>query len=179
MLVLVVGPSGAGKDTVLAMARLALADDTRFRFVRRVITRPAEAGGEDHEAVSEAAFAQRTFALRWRAHGLFYGIPLDVTDDLARGIAVVANVSRGVITEAADRFPVRVIEVTAPPEALASRLASRGRETAEDVARRLDRDVAIPTHVPVDTVLNDRTPAEAADRFVAALIRAALAAPPG
>ncbi len=179
MLVLVVGPSGAGKDTVLGMARLALAGDVRFRFVRRVITRPAEAGGEDHEAVSEAAFAQRPFALQWRAHGLSYGIPLDVTDDLARGIVVVANVSRGVITAAADRFAVRVIEVTAPPEMLAERLAARGRETPQDVARRLAREVPVPGHVPVDRVINDRTPVEAAEHFVAALIRAASPVPPG
>jgi ribose 1,5-bisphosphokinase len=173
MLVLVVGPSGAGKDTVLGMARLALAGDPRFRFVRRVITRPADAGGEDHEAVTEDAFVQRVFALHWQAHGLRYGIPLDVVDDVARGIVVVANVSRGVIAEAARRFPVRVIEVTAPPEVLIRRLTERGRETADDVAKRLARDVPIPDGVSVETVMNDRTPAEAADRFVAALIRAA------
>jgi phosphonate metabolism protein PhnN/1,5-bisphosphokinase (PRPP-forming) len=169
MLVLVVGPSGAGKDTVLGLARHALAGDPRFRFVRRVITRPADAGGEDHEAVSEAEFGERRFALSWGAHGLRYGIPLDVVDDLARGIVVVANVSRGVIAEAAAAFPVRVIEVTAPTEILARRLAVRGRETADDVARRLTRDVTIPGDVVVDTVVNDGTPEDAADRFVTAL----------
>jgi phosphonate metabolism protein PhnN/1,5-bisphosphokinase (PRPP-forming) len=179
MLVLVVGPSGAGKDTVLGLVRQALAGDPRFRFVRRVITRPADAGGEDHEAVSEAAFAQRTYALQWQAHGLRYGLPVDVIEDLARGIVVVANVSRLVIAEAAERFPVRVIEVTAPPAVLAQRLTQRGRETAEDVAKRLARDVSIPDRVPVDTVVNDKTPAEAAERFIAALIRAALFVPPG
>ncbi|MEA2729995.1 MAG: ribose 1,5-bisphosphokinase [Acetobacteraceae bacterium] len=179
MLVLVVGPSGAGKDTVLGMARQALTGDPRFRFVRRVITRPADAGGEDHEAVTEDAFAGRAFALCWQAHGLRYGIPLDVVDDVARGIVVVANVSRGIIAEAAVRFPVRVIEVTAPPEILVRRLTERGRETADDVAKRLARDVAIPHDVSVDTIMNDRTPAEAADRFVAALNRAALSVPPG
>jgi ribose 1,5-bisphosphokinase len=178
MLVLVVGPSGAGKDTVLGMARRALTGDPRFRFVRRVITRPADAGGEDHEALSEPEFARRDFALQWHAHGLHYGIPLDVIDDLARGIVVVANVSRAIIAEAANRFPVQVIEVTAPPHILAQRLAERGRETADDVAKRLARDVPVPDHISIHKVTNDRTPQEAADRFTTALIRAALPVPP-
>jgi ribose 1,5-bisphosphokinase len=178
MLILVVGPSGAGKDTVLGLARQALAAYERFRFVRRVITRPADAGGEDHEAVTEAAFALRAFALDWQAHGLHYGIPIDVTDDISRGIVVVANVSRGVIAQAAEIYPVRVIEVTAPPDILAQRLAARGRETADDIMKRLARDVPIPDHVAVDTIVNDKTPAEAADRFVSALNRAAEFVPP-
>src|SRR6478736_7831953 len=101
MLVLVVGPSGAGKDTLLGMAHRALIKEPRVRFVRRIITRLAEAGHEDHEAVTEAEFAGRDYALRWQAHGLSYGIPLDIAGDLARGHVVVANVSRGVIAEAA------------------------------------------------------------------------------
>jgi phosphonate metabolism protein PhnN/1,5-bisphosphokinase (PRPP-forming) len=179
MLILVVGPSGAGKDTVLGIARQALAGDRRFRFVRRAINRPADAGGEEHEFVPEAAFATCAFALQWEAHGWLYGIPLDIIDDLTRGIVVVANVSRGVIADAAERFPVRVIEITAPPDILAQRLAGRGRETGDDVTRRLARNVPIPGHVPVDTVVNDQTPAEAADRFISALIQAAEFVRPG
>lgn len=179
MLVLVVGPSGAGKDTVLSLARQALAGDKRFRFVKRTITRPSDPGGEDHEPVSEATFSERRFALSWSAHGLRYGIPLDIADDLAQGIVVVANVSRGVIADAAATFPVQVIEVTASIEILAQRLAARGRETAQDVAKRLARNIPITSGTAVDTVVNDGTPREAADRFVAVLIRAASPAPPG
>lgn len=172
MLVLVVGPSGAGKDTLLNAARRALAGDARFRFVRRVITRPADPGGEDHEPVTEVEFGTRHFALHWQAHGLHYGIPADVTDDMAAGVVVVANVSRAVIADAATRFPVRVLEVTAPPRILAERLALRGRETAADIAARLARAVPLPEHVIVDTVLNDATPEIGAERFLAALNRA-------
>jgi phosphonate metabolism protein PhnN/1,5-bisphosphokinase (PRPP-forming) len=177
MLVLVVGPSGAGKDTLLDAARVALADDPRFRFVRRVITRPAEAGGEAHEPVTEAEFATRAFALSWQAHGLRYGIPADIETDLAAGRVVVANVSRGVIAEAARRFPVRVIEVTASADILAARLASRGRETAADVAARLARSVPIPDRIIVETVMNDAAIETGAARFLAALTLAAAAAP--
>jgi phosphonate metabolism protein PhnN/1,5-bisphosphokinase (PRPP-forming) len=173
MLILVVGPSGAGKDTLLDAARTALAGDARFRFVRRVITRPASAAGEQHEAVTAAQFARRRFALQWHAHGIDYGIPDDIADDLERGRHVVASVSRGVIAEATARYAVRVIEVTAPAGILAARLAARGREDADDIRRRLARTVSLPDHVPIQTVVNDASLEVGAARFIAALIRAA------
>ena len=172
MLILVVGPSGAGKDTLLDGAREAL---PHVRFVRRVITRPAEAGGEAHEAVTEAEFAKRSFALQWSAHGLRYGIP---AEDWAGDAVVVANVSRGVIAEAAAQFPVHVIEIVAPPEILAARLAARGRESARDVATRLNRSVALPEGVAVTRVTNDGPIADGVARFVAAITRATEAARP-
>jgi ribose 1,5-bisphosphokinase len=169
MLICVVGPSGAGKDTLLDAARQALADDRRFRFVRRVITRPAVAGGEAHEAVTEAEFAGRDFALQWRAHALSYGIPAAAINDVT---IAVASVSRTVIADAASRFPVRVIEVTAPAEVLAARLASRRRENAADIAERLARNVPLPSDIPVDTVVNDGSLELGIARFLAALNRA-------
>lgn len=174
VLVLVVGPSGAGKDTLLEAARRALAGDPRFRFVRRVITRPPDAVGEAHESVTDADFFMRDFALQWQAHGLRYGIPADA---IAGARIAVANVSRTVIADAACRFSVRVIEVTAPTDILAARLASRGREAATDVVARLARSVATPDHVPVDTVVNDSSLEVGVARFLAALSRAASGVP--
>jgi phosphonate metabolism protein PhnN/1,5-bisphosphokinase (PRPP-forming) len=173
MLVLVVGPSGAGKDTLLDAARLVLGADMRFRFVRRVITRPAEAGGEAHEAVTPAAFAARRFALCWHAHGIDYGIPEDIEADLRDGRVVVASVSRSVVAEAASRYDVRVIVVTAPANVLATRLIARGREDAADIASRLAREVALPAGVAIETVVNDTSLKEGAARFLSALNRAA------
>jgi ribose 1,5-bisphosphokinase len=176
MLVLVVGPSGSGKDTLLEAARQALVDDPRYRFVRRVITRPADAGGEAHEAVTPEEFATRDFALQWQAHGMNYGIPADVLNAIEHGIVVVANVSRTVIADAARRFPVRVIEVTAPADMLAARLTSRARENASDVAARLSRSVSVPDHVHAEAVMNDASLEEGIARFLVALNRAASAA---
>jgi len=182
MLVLVVGPSGAGKDTLMERARAALAGDTRFRFVTREITRPRDAGGEAHVEVDEAGFAARRaaggYALSWGAHGLFYGIPADIADDLAAGRVVVANVSRGVIGEAARRFPVLVLEITAPIEVLAARLAQRGRESAADIAARLARTAAVPAEAETVRVMNDRSVEEGVAAVVAALSRAAERARP-
>jgi phosphonate metabolism protein PhnN/1,5-bisphosphokinase (PRPP-forming) len=182
MLVLVVGPSGAGKDTLLDEARRALDADERFRFVRRVITRPAGAGGEEHEAVDAASFELRravgAYALWWDAHGLRYGIPADIGLDLAAGRVVVASVSRAVIGQAARRYPTVVVEITAPPELLARRLAARGRENAVQIAERLDRSVAMTADCAVTTIVNDGTIEAGATRLIAVLRGCAAATVP-
>lgn len=174
MLVVVVGPSGAGKDTLMALARTALAGDDRFVFARREITRPQDAGGEDHIAVTLEEFAARraagAYALCWEAHGLSYGIPATA---IAPGRVTIANISRGRIAEAAAKFPTMVLEITAPPAVLAARLAARGRETTADIAARLAREVPLPPGVAVTRVMNDGTPQQGAGAIVAALTRAA------
>lgn len=171
-LFLVVGPSGAGKDTLLSGARETLKDDARFVFARRMITRPADAGGEDHTEISGEEFEtlrrQGAFFLSWSAHGLDYGLPATLTDDLAAGRNVVANVSRSVIADAASRTPhLCAIVITAPAAVLAGRLGDRGRETEADIAARLARDgAAIPDDIPRIDISNDATPEEGIRRLV-------------
>ena len=176
VLAAVVGPSGAGKDTLMEAARAALAGDAGFVFLRRAITRPAGAGGEDHRPMTRGDFlAAREagrFALWWEAHGLLYGLDREeVEGALAAGRVAVANLSRGALAEAAARFPLRVLEVTAPAAVLAARLAGRGREDAGDIARRLAREAALPGGLPVDRVMNDSTVEAGAARLLHALRR--------
>jgi phosphonate metabolism protein PhnN/1,5-bisphosphokinase (PRPP-forming) len=179
MLVLVVGASGAGKDTLLEGARAALAGDARFRFVRRQITRRADCQGEDHEPVDAESFRLRlaagAYALAWEAHGLLYGVPSEIALDLDAGRIVVVKASRLVVAEAARRFRVRVLDVTAPPDLLAARLAARGREDPGDIARRIARSVTLPAGIDIVPVLNDADPATGVGRLVAELRRAAAA----
>lgn len=157
MLVLVVGPSGAGKDTLIGEAKAALAADARFVFPRRVVTRPALSAVEDHDTLDEAAFeaaeTRGAFALSWRAHGLAYGIPAAIADDLAAGRVVVVNVSRGVVGKASARFPgARTVVIDADPAIRARRLAARGRESEAEIAGRLAREVtaSIPGALHID-----------------------------
>ncbi len=173
MLVLVVGPSGAGKDTLLVGARRQLSGDRRFRFVRRIITRPANAGGEDHEAVTPEEFARRDFALSWQAHGFAYGVPADVADDIAKGVVAVANVSRTVVAQAAERFAVSVVGITAPADILAARIVARAREDGTEIQARLSRTVSLPAGVPLERVLNDGSIASGVARLVEIISRAA------
>ncbi|CAM3080340.1 phosphonate metabolism protein/1,5-bisphosphokinase (PRPP-forming) PhnN [Cupriavidus taiwanensis] len=169
----VVGPSGAGKDALMDGARAAL--DDNYVFARRVITRPEGAVGEAHEAVSEAEFARRQrsgeFLVTWDAHDLRYGLPCSLMSELERGRHVVANGSRAVIAELAQRLPrFVVVLVTAPQDVLARRIAARGRESGEQIARRVARTgAALPPEVRCLTVLNDSTLEVGRARFVEAL----------
>jgi ribose 1,5-bisphosphokinase len=173
-LILVVGPSGAGKDSLIAGAAARLGSDGRLVFARRVVTRPAESGGEDHLAVSPREFAAwragGRLMLHWHAHGLDYGLPRELAAELAAGRGVVGNVSRTVVAEARERFaPVAVVAVAAAPATLASRLAGRGREDAADIDRRLRRTGDLSPS-PADFIIDNDGPLDAAiDRFVALL----------
>lgn len=168
----VVGPSGAGKDTLISEAGKVRPD---IHIARRVITRPVEAGGEPFEGVSEAEFDLRkaagAFALDWEAHGLRYGIPKDIDRALDQGHDVIFNGSRAVLGRAWEDYPgLVVIHVTASVPVLADRLAARGRESREDIARRLARaSYEIPYGIPIRVVENDGRLETAVAAFLAAL----------
>ncbi len=143
-LILIVGPSGVGKDSLIDGARQALLGDRSFDFAIRDITRPQAAGGEAHRAVTDEAFAvleaAGDYALSWRAHGLSYGIPKAYEDALTQGICVVANVSRTVISLARELYhPLAIIKISAPEDLLRQRLMARGREGAEEINGRIRR----------------------------------------
>ena len=150
-LVLVVGPSGAGKDTLIGLARAACADDDGIVFPRRVVTREASSF-EDNEQISHEVFrqaqAQGEFAMHWEAHGHCYGLRRTIAGDIRAGRTVVANVSRTVIDAMRRNYAaVIVVSITAPPEILAARLTARARGSDGLVADRLRRavdDVAAP-----------------------------------
>lgn len=173
-LVLVVGPSGVGKDTLIALAKEQLPEQ-EFHFPSRHITRPKDSGGEDHNAVSQHEFSKLqsddAFILNWFAHDLHYGISNSILDHLRFGKTVVVNVSRTVIEEAQNILPnVKVISISASRETLLKRLRNRGRETSEDVERRLNR-VANYKVVGdnIHTIKNDGPLAKSLEEFMSLL----------
>ena len=143
-LVVVVGASGVGKDSVMRAWR-AIADAGAFHVARRVITRAPDAS-EDHEPVTDADFdalrARGLLATWWRAHGLAYGVRASELAGLARGGWVVVNGSRAHLPALRAQAPrLRTIEITAPADVLAARLAARAREDAQAREGRLQRRV--------------------------------------
>lgn len=180
-LVTVVGASGVGKDTLLGAARAALDGDRRFVFARRAITRPPEprqhAGAEAHLPMTmeefRAAREAGAFALHWEAHGLHYGIPRGVEEEMAEGRVVVANLSRAVLAEVPAAYRLRVLLITAPAELRAARLQGRGRESGEEIMLRLRREAPLPAGMDVVEIPNDAAPEDGAARLLAALRAAA------
>ncbi len=176
-LFLVVGASGAGKDSLIEGAKQRLADDPRYLFPRRVVTRPEDAARERHESVGEAEFeameAADAFFLVWKAHGFRYGVPASVTAALAQGRRVVVNVSRSVVAEACRHLPnVQAIHVTASPAVRANRLSHRGSEARKDQQDRLARSVAwSPEEAALTEVNNDGQLHEGVAAFLRALGR--------
>ncbi|MET3908998.1 ribose 1,5-bisphosphokinase [Bradyrhizobium sp. S3.3.6] len=157
-LVLVVGPSGAGKDTLLRLAQAACVDDHDIVFPRRIVTRESSAD-EDNMAMSPDEFRgareHGDFAVHWDAHGHSYALPLEINDDIRAGRAVVANVSRTVIGTLRQVYAnVVVVAITAPPDVLAQRLAARARHSDGNLAERLARGVDEASANADVTILN-------------------------
>ncbi|KUM04702.1 phosphonate metabolism protein/1,5-bisphosphokinase (PRPP-forming) PhnN [Chromobacterium subtsugae] len=156
----VIGPSGAGKDSLLAYVRQRVPADGGLMFAHRYITRPADAGGENHVALSPEEFDQREragcFALAWRRNGLAYGLGAEVGLWLAQGLDVVVNGSRSSLPLAVRRFPgLRPLWITASPEVLAARLRARGREGEEAIARRLAEAASFVPPAGCAVLVND------------------------
>lgn len=173
-LVLVVGPSGAGKDTLLRLAQAACADDHDIVFPRRVVTR-ASSADEDNISLSPDEFQRARdhgdFAVHWDAHGHSYALPLEINDDIRAGRAVVVNVSRTVIAALRDAYSnVVVVAIAAPPDVLAQRLAARARHSDGNIADRLTRSVD-DASANVDVTILNAGSAEYHSRHLLRVIR--------
>jgi ribose 1,5-bisphosphokinase len=158
-LILVVGPSGAGKDTLIAGVRAASAENLTVVFPRRVITRPPTED-EDCDSVTEEMFryavASGGFALWWEAHGLCYALPRSIDADIRQGKTVVCNVSRTIVGFARRRYCyVTVVLVTAPKHVLVERLAVRGRASDGSIQERIARSTGVGQDIEADIVIRN------------------------
>lgn len=169
----VIGPSGAGKDSLMTYARQQIDGRLPVLFAHRYITRPMDAGGENHVELSVAEFQKRRalglFALDWQSHQNFYGIGNEIVNWLNAGANVVVNGSREYLSTATERFPAtRVVLITVSPDVLRQRLTDRGRETPAEIDARIERSrQLVPvTHPNLILLSNDAPLAESGARFI-------------
>lgn len=174
-MVLVVGPSGAGKDTLMAALKDRLRGRSDVQFARRAITRQADTDAEDHDTLDRDGFehlvAAGEMALAWEAHGLGYVIPKACDEIVRSGGTVIANGSRQVLKQAEQKYENAVVLlITAPVEILADRLAARGRETRAEIRARLERADLEPENVAnLIRIENTGTIEDAVEKMMAAL----------
>ncbi len=175
-LVYVMGPSGAGKDTLLNAARAAL-DGQDFAFAHRYITRPPVPGDEVFVPLTSREFAARKeaglFAFDWHARDVGYAIGAEIFQWRQAGMTVVVSGSRA--DWAAGKpaaFGAVPVLIEASPAILAARLAARAREDAAEIEARLKRAAALETAIPDAVRIDNSGALEAAiAAFVAALKR--------
>lgn len=177
-LVLVLGPSGVGKDTILNWLRSNWLAGQAVHWVRRTITRPSQADAEAHEGVDAASFAsiqaQGGFALHWSANGLQYGIRHDEMLPLQQGAWVILNGSREHLPVCAARYPgLTVVHISADPAVVRQRLKARGRESDDEIEARIQRQVPlrVPTGCQGIEILNNSSIAQAGSDLLQALMR--------
>ena len=171
-LVCVLGPSGAGKDAVMRGVAAAL---PQVHLARRLITRPADNVSEDYDSVTDTDFAALQqaghFLFHWQAHGLSYGVPASVLPRVRSGAIVLFNGSRAALPAMRQIYPdLRVFVISVSSDVLAERLHKRGRETASEIAKRLQRQVDF-TDETAEIINNDGALATSVASFVTSLQR--------
>lgn len=171
-LIYIAGPSGSGKDSLMRYAREKLAGESHIQFAHRYITRPADACGENHIALSPAEFESRAtaglFAMHWRSHDLDYGIGVEVMQWLDRGMTVVINGSREYLSKAQIQYPELVpVIIEVSTSLLKQRLLARGRESEQEIDARLARNQMIREQsVQAQIIRNDGPLGVAGNRLV-------------
>ena len=144
-------------------------------FAHRYITRPGQQGGENHIYLTEEEFRTRKekglFALAWESHGLSYGIGREIDTWLEASCPVIMNGSRAYLPEALKRYPDLVaIRIEADPGVIRQRLENRGRETAQDIEKRIHRAPCVPASTPnLIIIRNDGLLEEGGEALIAAI----------
>ena len=161
-LIVIVGPSGAGKDSILKAALLHFENDHRVELVRRIITRECDPSSEVHDSVSEDKFNAQLdageFSVSWRANDLSYALPANVHEKINQGQLLIANGSRGAIADIRSTFSqLTVVNIVVSAEALSARLERRNRESSEQIAKRLERNKTMPPLAGDDVVTIDNS----------------------
>jgi len=144
LLIVLSGPSGVGKDAVLARMRKS---ERSFHYVVTATTRPRRArekNGVNYHFLSQKAFQQminKHQFLEWASvYGNYYGVPKDeVSSALSKGVDTIVKVDVQGAATIKRILSQAVFIFLMPPstQALEKRLKRRRSESSEDLTLRL------------------------------------------
>lgn len=175
-LVVLSGPSGVGKSSVVSAVRERHPEVWLSVSVTTRPPRPGEQEGVDYYFVDDAEFDRLVEQGSLLEHATFaghrYGTPrAPVEERLAAGVPVLLEIELQGARQVRAAMPTALLVFLAPPswEELVRRLTDRGTEDPAVVRRRLDAArVELSAEDEFDEIIvNDSTLQEAADRLVA------------
>ncbi|MFX0043835.1 MAG: phosphonate metabolism protein/1,5-bisphosphokinase (PRPP-forming) PhnN [Candidatus Hodarchaeota archaeon] len=143
-LILVVGNSGSGKDSIINGASEKYPLDLKKVYcAKRYITRPPSETEDNYYISSEEYNEMRKqgkFALEWQIYGLDYGVPIEIDNWLKNGYTVIVNVSRTIINNTRKKYTnVKVVFIEVPFDITLLRLKNRERESEQRMKERIER----------------------------------------
>ncbi len=144
VLFLVVGNSGAGKDSIISGVVNKYPSNLKKVYApKRYITRPPSET-EKNISISTLDFKKMEkdgkYALKWHIYSLDYGIHIEIEDWLKNGHPVIINVSRTVVNEVKEKYKnVKVVFIDVPFEITFQRIKDRKRESEELLNERIER----------------------------------------
>lgn len=180
MFVVLVGPSGVGKSTVMSRYVAATPGVVRCLSVTTRAPRGSELHGVDYWFINEEEFVERVASGSFLEHARVfgkagYGTPRDEVERLvAAGRVVIKDVDVQGARQIKAALPSAVLVFVAPPDhhQLELRLRGRGTESEAAITRRLaeaERELACWTEADY-LVVNETIDRAVAD--LAAIIRA-------
>ena len=145
-LIILSGPSGVGKSTVVAKT-MELRDDLCFSIsVTTRPPRPGEVDGKDYFFISSEQFDRMVENNELLEHASYvqnsYGTPRSFVEDrLEKGFNVILDIEVQGARQVFEKVPDAVSVFVLPPsmQVLEQRLSARGTETAQTIAARLTR----------------------------------------
>ena len=145
-LIILSGPSGVGKSTVVAKT-MELRDDLCFSVsVTTRPPRPGEVDGKDYFFISSEQFDRMVENNELLEHASYvqnsYGTPCSFVEDrLEKGFNVILDIEVQGARQVFERVPDAVSVFVLPPsmQVLEQRLSARGTETEQTIAARLTR----------------------------------------
>lgn len=145
-LIILSGPSGVGKSTVVAKT-MELRDDLCFSVsVTTRPPRPGEVDGKDYFFISSEQFDRMVENNELLEHASYvqnsYGTPRSFVEDrLEKGFNVILDIEVQGARQVSEKVPDAVSVFVLPPsmQVLEQRLSARGTETEQTIAARLTR----------------------------------------
>lgn len=174
LLIVVSGPAGVGKGTVVSLVRKKNSDVVFSVSATSRSPRPGETDGVNYFFVSKKYFRQmieQNNLLEWVEYcGNYYGTPRDYVErELERGHIVLLEIEVEGAMKIKAQYPQCVSVFITPPdlEELKKRITGRGTESPEVIERRMLRAQKELNHInEYDHVIVNRTVDESVEKFL-------------